>query len=141
MRAIQRQGVSAVIKHFPGLGGTKVDTHKEIALLPYSKNFFMGNNFVPFIFGREARFIMIGHVLAPKISKDITSMSKDIVEIIRDNLNLNSIIITDAYDMGAIVNNFRIENAIKIFKFRDVDIIKHSQRISNLIKISNSFHQ
>ncbi|AYE35906.1 beta-N-acetylhexosaminidase [Borrelia turcica IST7] len=123
VEAIQRQGVSAVVKHFPGLGGTKVDTHKEIAFLPYSKNFLMGNNFVPFIFGREAKFIMIGHVLASKISKDITSMSKDIVDIIRYNLNIDSMIITDAYDMGAIVNNFRIKDAIKKSLSSGIDIV------------------
>ncbi|WKC57603.1 glycoside hydrolase family 3 N-terminal domain-containing protein [Borrelia sp. P9F1] len=123
VEALQRQGVSAVIKHFPGLGGTKVDTHKEIALLPYSKNFFMKNNFVPFIFGKEAKFIMIGHVLAPKISKDVTSMSRDIVKIVRYNLNIDSIIITDAYDMGAIVNNFKIESAIRRSLNSGVDVI------------------
>ncbi|AHH07966.1 Beta-N-acetylhexosaminidase, partial [Borrelia anserina BA2] len=97
---IQRQGVFAAVKHFPGLGGTKVDTHKDLALLPYSKNFLMINNFVPFIFGKEAKFIMLAHVLVPKISGDVTSMSRDIVNIIRHNLNICSVIITDAYDMG-----------------------------------------
>ncbi|UPA16946.1 glycoside hydrolase family 3 protein (plasmid) [Borrelia coriaceae] len=110
---MQREGVFAVVKHFPGLGGTKVDTHKDLALLPYSKNFLMVNNFVPFLFGKEAKFIMLGHVLVPKISGDVSSMSRDIVDIIRYNLNICSIIITDAYDMGAIVNNFSLENAIK----------------------------
>ncbi|QMU98826.1 glycoside hydrolase family 3 protein [Borrelia sp. A-FGy1] len=121
--AIQKQGVYAVVKHFPGLGGTKVDTHKEIALLPYSKNFLMRNNFVPFIYGKEAKFIMIGHVLAPSISKYITSMSKDIVDIIRYNLNISSIIITDAYDMGAIVNNFSIEDAVKTSLGSGIDVV------------------
>ncbi|AHH12889.1 Beta-N-acetylhexosaminidase [Borrelia hermsii YBT] len=120
---IQREGVFAVVKHFPGLGGTKVDTHKDLALLPYSKNFLMVNNFVPFLFGKEAKFIMIGHVLVPKISGDVGSMSKDIVDIIRHNLNIFSIIMTDAYDMGAIVNNFSLEHAIKKSLSSGVDVV------------------
>ncbi|WNY66399.1 glycoside hydrolase family 3 protein [Borreliella lusitaniae] len=111
---MQNNGVFSAIKHFPGLGGTTVDTHKYLAFLPYSKSFLMLNNFVPFVFGRAAKFIMIGHVNVPKISKDITSMSKSIVNIIREDLNIASIMITDSYDMGAITKSFsNIEDAIK----------------------------
>ncbi|AHH09944.1 Beta-N-acetylhexosaminidase [Borrelia parkeri SLO] len=120
---IQREGVFAVVKHFPGLGGTKVDTHKDLALLPYSKNFLMVNNFIPFLFGKEAKFIMLGHVLVPKISGDVSSMSKDIVDIIRHNLNIFSIIMTDAYDMGAIVNNFSLGHAIKKSLNSGIDVV------------------
>ncbi|WP_024654248.1 glycoside hydrolase family 3 N-terminal domain-containing protein [Borrelia persica] len=120
---IQREGVFAVVKHFPGLGGTKVDTHKDLALLPYSKNFLMLNNFVPFVFGKEAKFLMLAHVLVPKISKDVSSMSKDIVDIVRNSLNIFSIIMTDAYDMGAIVNNFSLEHAIKKSLNSGIDIV------------------
>ncbi|MBB6043236.1 glycoside hydrolase family 3 N-terminal domain-containing protein [Borreliella yangtzensis] len=111
---MQKHGVFSAIKHFPGLGGTTIDTHKYLAVLPYSKSFLMLNNFIPFVFGRAAKFIMIGHVNVPKISKDITSMSKSIVNIIRDNLNIAGIMMTDSYDMGAITKSFsNIENAIK----------------------------
>ncbi|WPM06280.1 glycoside hydrolase family 3 N-terminal domain-containing protein [Borreliella sinica] len=111
---MQNHGVFSTIKHFPGLGGTTIDTHKYVAFLPYSKSFLMLNNFVPFVFGRAAKFIMIGHVNVPKISKDITSMSKSIVNIIRENLNITSIMMTDSYDMGAITRTFsNIKNAIK----------------------------
>lgn len=120
---MQREGVFAVVKHFPGLGGTKIDTHKDLALLPYSKNFLMLNNFVPFVFGKEAKFLMLAHILVPNISKDVSSMSRDIVEIIRDNLNIFSIIMTDAYDMGAIVNNFNLEYAIKQSLNSGIDIV------------------
>ncbi|BCR21451.1 Beta-hexosaminidase [Borrelia sp. HM] len=120
---IQKEGVFAVVKHFPGLGGTKVDTHKELALLPYSKNFLMLNNFVPFLFAKKARFIMIGHVIIPSISSDISSMSKDIVDIIRYNLNNVNIIMTDAYDMGAILNNFNLKNAVMKSLNSGIDIV------------------
>ncbi|WKC74848.1 glycoside hydrolase family 3 N-terminal domain-containing protein [Borreliella yangtzensis] len=111
---MQKHGVFSAIKHFPGLGGTTIDTHKYLAVLPYSKSFLMLNNFIPFTFGKAAKFIMIGHVNVPKISKDITSMSKSIVNIIRENLNIASIMMTDSYDMGAITKSFsNIEYAIK----------------------------
>nr|ABP88199.1 putative beta-N-acetylhexoseaminidase [Borrelia lonestari] len=120
---IQKEGVFAVVKHFPGLGGTKVDTHKELALLPYSKNFLMLNNFVPFLFAKKARFIMLGHVIIPAISSDVSSMSKDIVDIIRYNLNNVNIIITDAYDMGAIRNNFSLSNAVMKSLNSGIDVV------------------
>nr|WP_301366276.1 glycoside hydrolase family 3 N-terminal domain-containing protein [Borreliella californiensis]WKC91329.1 glycoside hydrolase family 3 N-terminal domain-containing protein [Borreliella californiensis] len=66
---MQNYGVFSAIKHFPGLGGTTTDTHKYLAFLPYSKSFLMLNNFVPFVFGKAARFIMIGHVNVPKFLK------------------------------------------------------------------------
>ncbi|WP_418905528.1 glycoside hydrolase family 3 N-terminal domain-containing protein [Borreliella japonica] len=111
---MQNHGVFSAIKHFPGLGGTTIDTHKYLAFLPYSKSFLMLNNFVPFIFGKAAKFIMIGHVNVPKISKDITSMSKNVVNIIRENLNITSIMMTDSYNMGAITRSFsNIKDAIK----------------------------
>ncbi len=67
---------------------------------------------------------MIGHVNVPKISKDITSMSKSIVNIIRENLNITSIMMTDSYDMGAITRSFsNIENAIKKSLSSGVNIV------------------
>ncbi len=107
MRGLDEQGVSACLKHFPGIGATTEDTHKGLATVNRTAEEFYTNEFTVFKAGIDAgaEFVMVGHVDTPQLTGDNTpaSMSKVVVtDILRNELGFNGVIITDAMNMKAI---------------------------------------
>lgn len=64
LEGLEGQGVQGCLKHFPGLGGTRVDSHKEMPVLEDPENVLQ--NLEPFrSLARPNRLIMVGHVRTP----------------------------------------------------------------------------
>ncbi len=102
--AMKETGISSTLKHFPGYGNN-VDTHTGSAYdtRPYEE--FVNNDFIPFISGIEAgaESILVSHNIIEAIDKDFpASLSKNLIDILRKDLEFTGIIITDDLSMGAI---------------------------------------
>ena len=111
VRGMKEAGVNSTLKHFPGLGNTTMDTHDGMAVTERTLEEMRDFEFLPFIAGinTEVEFIMMGHVSTPNITGDNTpaTISKMMVtEILRGELGFDGIIITDAMNMGAIVQYY-----------------------------------
>lgn len=107
-------GVKPVLKHFPGHGDTLSDTHKEETYVNHDIERLETTELIPFKKGIEAgaEFVMISHIKMPNITNDNlpASFSKDIINgILRQKLEFDGIVITDALDMGAITNYYTPE--------------------------------
>ncbi|MBR6252949.1 MAG: glycoside hydrolase family 3 protein [Clostridia bacterium] len=92
------------MKHFPGYGDN-VDTHTGIAIDERTKEDFVERDFKPFIAGIKAGAptIMVNHNILKNIDdKYPASISKEVHDILRDELNYSGLIITDALNMDAI---------------------------------------
>ena len=103
---MQQNGVSAVLKHFPGHGAAVGDTHSGQVILNRTLDELIGAEFIPFVRGIQsgADGVMIAHLVVPSISADLTpsTSSKEIMtEILRGLLRFNKIAITDSLTMGA----------------------------------------
>ena len=104
-------GVGSVIKHFPGHGDTAEDSHSGYASSYKSLEELEACEFQPFRAGiaSNVSFIMMGHISLPNIlnSQLPASLSYEMVTgILRQKLQFNGIIITDAMNMGAISANY-----------------------------------
>ncbi|WP_113671306.1 glycoside hydrolase family 3 protein [Vallitalea guaymasensis] len=111
VKGLQDENVSAVVKHFPGHGDTTNDTHLGSVVTNHSIERLKEVEFVPFKKGIEADVdgVMIAHIKAPQIDETNTesSLSKKIVtDILRNELGYDGLAITDALNMGAIVNEY-----------------------------------
>ena len=55
--------------------------------------------------------IMIGHIAFPQVTSDNTpaSLSKEIINILKNDLNYKGLIVTDALNMGAVADNYSNE--------------------------------
>ncbi len=121
-RGLEEQGVYAVYKHFPGHGMTAEDSHKGYAYSDKTLEELEANELVPFQAGIEegVHFIMVGHISLPSITGDNTpaSLSKVMItDVLREKMNYEGIIITDALNMGAIVNEYSsAEASIKVLE-------------------------
>ncbi|MGL5258927.1 MAG: glycoside hydrolase family 3 N-terminal domain-containing protein [Lachnospiraceae bacterium] len=122
MTGLEDGGVTAVLKHFPGLGESAEDTHEGIATTERTLEEMRQKEFLPFIAGIEAgaNMIMVGHISMPNVLEDNTpaSISKEIMtDVLRVELGFQGVIITDALNMGAITEYYAADEiAIKALK-------------------------
>lgn len=123
VKGMEEQGITACLKHFPGIGGTTEDSHNGLATLTTSAEDFRNNEFAVFKAGIEAGadIIMVGHEDAPALTNNDNtpaSLSKIIVtDILRGELGYNGVVITDAMNMKAISEYYGSgEAAIMAFK-------------------------
>lgn len=125
IRAINDAGLIGTLKHFPGLGGATVDTHKQTAVVNKTKEQLLQNDLIPYIKANKNYnyFIMVGHGTYPALDNVPASISKVIVtDLLRNELNYDGVIITDDLAMGAI-NMYSVEErALKAIN-AGVDII------------------
>ena len=105
----QSGGVAATAKHFPGLGSTSVNTDNGVAVTNETRQQFERNDLPPFRAAIAAGVdsIMAAHIIAPALDPSglPASMSKPIVTgLLRDTLNYNGVVVTDALSAAALQN-------------------------------------
>ncbi len=111
VQGLQAQGVSASLKHFPGHGDTFEDSHAEMAVSNKTIDELRSMEFIPFQTGIDAGadMVMAGHIAVPAVTGDNTpaSLSEQIITgCLREELGYQGIIITDAMNMGAVINDY-----------------------------------
>ena len=102
--AMQSQGLSSALKHFPGYGNNR-DTHTGIAVDKRSLNSFWKNDFIPFEAGIEAgaESVLVSHNIIESMEKDVpASLSANVNSLLRDVLKFTGVIMTDDLSMEAI---------------------------------------
>lgn len=106
---LEKQQVIPTFKHFPGHGDTAEDSHNGIAVSHKSKEEMEICEWRPYESLSIENCVMVGHIAAPEITGDLTpaSMSYEIVTgILRQQLNFEGVVLTDALGMGAITNEY-----------------------------------
>jgi len=106
VRGLEAAGVGATVKHFPGLGRVRRDTHVVSADLDASLDELESSDWLPFrdlLAGTGAQ-LMVGHVSLTAIDPGRpASHSKAVIDgILRKRWNYHGVIITDDLVMGAI---------------------------------------
>jgi beta-N-acetylhexosaminidase len=107
LRGLSEKGITGCLKHFPGIGATTADTHEGVSTSERTAEEFRSQEFTVFQAGIEAgaKMVMVGHIAAPSLTGDNMpcSLSEVVVtQILRQELDFEGVIITDAMDMGAI---------------------------------------
>lgn len=112
-KGLEDNGVISVYKHFPGHGDTDTDSHVSLPIINKSVDDLKKIELVPFskAIKNGAKMIMIGHMALPLVTNDNTpaSLSKEIIDILKNDLNYEGLIVTDALNMGALTNNYSNE--------------------------------
>lgn len=114
INASKESNVSYALKHFPGYG-SNVDTHKTTSIDERTYDDIYNNDLEPFRVGIEegAEAILISHNIVTSIdAQNPASLSTKIHKLLREDLKFEGIIITDAMNMGAIANEYEIEESI-----------------------------
>ncbi len=117
IKGAQANGVLATAKHFPGHGGTAVDSHIDLPVLNVDPSHLDSVDLVPFrkAVASHVGAVMVSHIALPKLeeTQDVpATLSQAIVtDLLRKKLGFNGLIITDAMSMGAITHHFNTGEA------------------------------
>lgn len=113
---LEEQGVTACLKHFPGIGSTTGDTHEGMVTLDKTAEEFRAEELTVFQSGIDAgaNMIMISHVSVPALTGDNEPciFSRTLVtDILREQMHFNGVVITDALNMAAVSDYNTAEEA------------------------------
>lgn len=114
---IEGTGVSSCLKHFPGIGDTTGDTHDGRVETTKTLDEMRNSDFISFKAGIDAGadFVMVSHVTVSSADEDAvpSTLSKTIItDILRNELEFQGVVITDALNMGAITEYYTTEQAV-----------------------------
>jgi len=110
-----KEGILSCIKHFPGHGSSTVDTHLGIADITHT---WSEEELAPYrylIKKDVVKMVMTSHIFHEKLDSEYpATMSQPILTgILREQLGFNGIIITDDLAMGALTENYTLEEIIE----------------------------
>jgi beta-N-acetylhexosaminidase len=90
-------GVAQTLKHFPGHGLVQEDSHLEIPETTIGYDLWWDTHALPFRAGVEegVDLVMMAHIRVLSVSKDPASVSNDWIDILRNDLGYDGVIITD----------------------------------------------
>jgi len=132
MKAHQRMNVVTVLKHFPGHGSSKGDTHLGLADVTTTWN---ENELKPYqmiIDSGMVDAIMTAHIVNKNLDdKGLPgTLSKKILnDILRTKLHYNGVVFSDDMQMHAITKHYGLEESIKLAIEAGVDILTFSNNI------------
>jgi beta-N-acetylhexosaminidase len=127
-----RYGVLTSLKHFPGHGSSKDDTHLGIADVTNTWEERELKPYKSLIDSGYADAIMTSHIVNKKLDKQGNpgTLSGEILDgILRKQLKFSGVIFTDDMQMHAITKHYGLEEAIKLAINGGVDIMTFSNNI------------
>ena len=104
LSGLQSEGILGCIKHFPGQGDAKLDTHLSEAVIDLPKTTMEERELAPFrgLLG-SSPMVMISHCIYPAYDHRPASLSKVIMtELLRNQMGFKGVIVSDDMTMGAI---------------------------------------
>ena len=128
LQGLKDAGITGCIKHFPGHGDTKADTHYGYAQTLKTWDEMMNCEMITFKAGINwgCQFIMTAHIGTPNVTgSDIPATMSSVIlqDKLRGELDYQNIIITDAMEMGAITQQYTSAEAAVGSILAGVDIV------------------
>jgi beta-N-acetylhexosaminidase len=128
LQGLKDAGVTGCIKHFPGHGDTKADTHYGYAQSIKTWDQMLNCEMITFKAGIQwgCQLIMTAHIAVPNVTGlDIPSTMSPVIlqNKLRGELGYQNIIITDAMEMGAITQQYTNAEAAVGSILAGVDIV------------------
>jgi beta-N-acetylhexosaminidase len=121
VKHLQKNGIMAVAKHFPGLGRADVDPHFHLPKINIDLEEMERINFPPFAAAIEEGVcgIMTSHAIYPALDPEgpATLSPMVLTEVLRQRMGFRGLTITDDLEMGAIAGHWSVaDGALKSFQ-------------------------
>ncbi len=115
--------IGTVIKHIPGHGLARVDSHKLTPVIKKKLKYLKKNDFSVFK-KKSSIFAMTAHIIYSNIDKFNTAThSKKVIKLIRNNIKFKNLIMSDDISMKSLKGSVK-ENTIKAFD-AGCDLVLH----------------
>ncbi len=107
-----RHGVLTCVKHFPGIGDTRLDPHHELSTVGHPASRLRDLEMAPFreVIAKGVPAVMTSHINFPGLDPvhPATFSRRIQEEILRGELGFQGLLLSDDLEMGAIVKNYRM---------------------------------
>ncbi len=115
IKAYKENSIGTIIKHIPGHGLAKVDSHFSTPYIDKTLKYLLRNDFKAFK-NKNSFFAMTGHLIFNQIDKDNTvTHSRKMINIIRKKIGFKNLLISDDLSMKSLKKGLKI-NTIDTFK-------------------------
>jgi beta-N-acetylhexosaminidase len=105
-QGLLQANVLPIIKHIPGHGRATSDSHLELPVVDASLHELETTDFLPFIALNQQKLAMTAHILYSEIdTQKCGTISNKVINIIRQKIGFNNILITDDLSMKALQNS------------------------------------
>lgn len=127
-----QKGIRTVVKHFPGHGSSRSDSHKGLADVT---KYWTPNELLPYknlISEGKIEAIMTAHIINRNIDPSglpATLSKKAITDLLRNKLSYQGVVFSDDMQMHAISSFYGFEESIKMAINAGVDILIFSNNI------------
>jgi beta-N-acetylhexosaminidase len=138
LEGLQRGQIIGCGKHFPGLGGSRVDSHRRLPVVTHTWQEIFQKDLVPFMDlmfhrpGERLRTVMVSHAAFPDISEFLQDLFRQegdpptiqglhqfpatisgnvTTRLLRRILKFDGLVITDDMEMGAVVQTLTVPEA------------------------------
>ena len=135
---LQTGGVVGCGKHFPGLGGSCVDSHRRLPVIQHTWEEILQRDLVPFLDlmfhrpGERLHSVMVSHAAFPEVSEFLqqwfrrtaelpaldqihqlpaTISGNVVMRMLRTAFKFDGLVITDDMEMGAVVQTLSVAEA------------------------------
>lgn len=120
-----KKGIVSCLKHFPGHGSAKGDTHAGLVDVTET---WTADELIPYrdlIKENKVQMVMVAHVINRDLGDDLpASLSPIIVgEMLRNELGFKGVVVTDDLAMGAITKQYGFEEALKMAIVAGCDLL------------------
>ena len=114
IKKFHNNNIGTVIKHIPGHGLTKVDSHKSTPIVKEKLNHLIKKDFSTFK-NKKSFFAMTAHIIYKNIDKVNTAThSKKVICLIRSNIKFKNLLISDDISMKSLKYSIKV-NTLKAF--------------------------
>lgn len=116
LSGIKMEEVLACGKHFPGLGGGKVDSHQSLPVIHRQTRLMWRTDLAPWLaVASRLPFAMVAHAAYPWPGRDPAAATVSrywVTNVLRRQIRFRGIILSDDMEMGGILSQMPIEEAV-----------------------------
>jgi beta-N-acetylhexosaminidase len=139
---LRGEGILSCGKHFPGYSAATVDAHHDLPKIERSRAELDGEELAVFRqFSSSVDSMMICHGWYPAFNpaRRPASLSREIVtNLLREEFQYSGLIMTDDLDMGAILNEYGLEETIRLAIEAGNDWVMICHRIDSIGEVHST---
>jgi beta-N-acetylhexosaminidase len=143
--AMREQGITSCGKHFPGYSAATVDAHHDLPKIERTLEELEKEELAVFRqFSKRVDSMMICHAWYPIFEgkKIPASLSHRVItQLLRGEMDFEGLIMTDDLDMGAIMNEYSLEETIRLAVAAGNDLAMICHRVPSISEAHRTLQQ
>ncbi len=116
LRGLHDNGAVGALKHFPGHGDTRLDTHRGLPTVDRSRDELMRIDLHPFAVGIKAgaKIVMTSHIIFSALDPDRPATLSPLIlgDLLRGELGFAGVVVSDSMNMGSMKRNYAPADAV-----------------------------